>query len=458
MAEARPDWVPDAVFYQIFPDRFRNGDPANDPPGTVPWGSRPDRTHLQGGDLAGIQQGLPYLRDLGVTALYLTPIFAAGSSHRYDTHDYLRVDPALGDEAALSALVDHAHAGGIRVMLDGVFNHVGDGFGPFRDLLAKGADSDYRDWFFPTGFPLEQDPPNYQTCGGAAFLPKLNTANPDVANYLIGVGTFWLERADIDGWRLDVPWKVPRTFWSAFRAAVKAWRPDTYLAGEFWRDAEAWLDVFDGAMNYPLRNCILDFCVHDDMDAEDFVYETSRPFASPTAGWQLNLLGSHDTTRLLTVCQEDEGRAILALTAQFISPGAPMIYYGDEIGLLGENDPGCRGAMAWGSERRRSRLFAACRRLIGLRHELTALRRGSWEPLVVFNGLLAVLRQHADGDVVALLNPRDGRRDVRIPVPGNATTWIDHLSGRRYGARHGQLTLPEVPRGQAMILTPERLA
>ena len=235
MGDERPDWVPDAVFYQIFPDRFRNGDPGNDPPDTVPWGTEPDRTHFQGGDLAGVRQGLPYLRDLGVTALYLTPIFAAGSTHRYDTHDYLRVDPALGDETTLTELVGDAHARGIRVLLDGVFNHAGDGFGPFQDLMANGVNSAWKDWFFPASFPLQTDPPNYQTCGGAAFLPKLNTSNAEVAAYLIEVGTYWLERAGTDGWRLDVPWKVPRTFWVAFRDAIRARRPDAFLAGEFWR-------------------------------------------------------------------------------------------------------------------------------------------------------------------------------------------------------------------------------
>ena len=211
-------------------------------------------------------------------------------------------------------------------------------------------------------------------------------------------------------------------------------------------------------MNYSLRECILDFCVRDDMDAEDFAYETDRLFASPAAPWQLNLLGSHDTARLLTVCQRDVERAILALTALFIAPGAPMIYYGDEIGLLGENDPGCRGAMAWDVDRRGSPIFAACRRLVALRHELTALRRGSWEPLVVFNGLLAVLRRHADGDVLAILNPRDARQDVRIVVPGGDRAWVDRLSGRRYDMDSGQIVLPWLPRTGAMILVSERSA
>ena len=456
MHGSRPEWVPDAVFYQIFPDRFRNGDPSNDPPGTMPWGSPPDRDHFQGGDLAGIRQGLPYLQELGVNAIYLNPIFAAGSNHRYDTHDYLRVDPPLGDAGTLRGLVNDAHSRRIRLILDGVFNHAGDGFGPFQDVLANGSDSPFRDWFFPRSFPLEQQPPNYQTCGGAAFLPKLNVSNPEVADYLIKVGLHWIERAGIDGWRLDVPWKVPVAFWDAFRIAIRARCPDAYLIGEVWREAAAWLDVFDGVMNYPLRESIFDFCVRDDMDAEDFVYETDRLFALSAAPWQLNLLGSHDTARLLTVCDGDEDRAILAFTAMFVSPGAPMLYYGDEVGMLGEKDPSCRGAMHWNGGQRRERLFDACRRMIALRHELVALRRGTWEPFLAFNGLLAVLRRHDDGDVVVIINPRDAQRDVTLPAPDGHDVWRDRLSNQRYRALRGQLLIPIVPKGRAMILTPER--
>ena len=454
MTVARPDWVVDAVFYQIFPDRFRNGDPTNDPHGAVPWGSPPDRDRFQGGDLAGIRQALPYLTELGVSALYLTPIFAAGSNHRYDTHDYLRVDPTLGDTDTLASLVSELHDRDMRLILDGVFNHAGDGFGPFRDVLAHGAGSAYRDWFQIRGFPIVQDPPNYQTCGGAAFLPKLATDHPAVADYLLHVGTFWIEAANIDGWRLDVPWKVPRTFWSAFREVVRQRRPDAYLVGEMWQPAPDWLDVFDGVMNYPLREHILDFCVRDDKDAEDFVYATTPLFAQPAAWWQLNLLGSHDTPRLLTVCQGDVQRAILALTALFVAPGVPMIYYGDEAGMTGDNDPGCRGAMDWTNDASHLPIFQACRRLIATRRRLTALRRGTWEPLLVFNGLLVVFRRHANGDVLIVLNPRDAQRDVAVfGVPD--AQWRDTNDGTMHRSAGGTLTIPRVPPGAAMILAAE---
>lgn len=452
-ARERPGWVPDAIFYQIFPDRFRNGDPGNDPPGVEPWDAEPTRENFLGGDLAGIRQSLPYLADLGISALYLTPFFEAKTNHRYDCSDYLRVDPVAGDEDDLRRLVDDAHAGGIRLLLDGVFNHCGDGFWAFRDLIERGEQSPYRDWFFPRAFPIEQNPPNYQTCGGAPFLPKLNTRNPELREYLLKVATYWIDTAGIDGWRLDVPWKTDRDFWPRFQARVKERLPEAYLVGEIWRDGRAWQDVFDGVMNYRLRNCLLDYCAYDAMDGEDYLFETSALFAEPFAEWQLNLLGSHDTPRLLTLCGGDERRAMLAMTGLFAAPGPPMLYYGDEIGMPGENDPGCRAGMIWDRTRWNHAIHDHCRKLIALRRSLTALRRGSWEPLLAFNGVSVVRRRHADGDIIIVLNPRHAQRDLAIPLPGNGGFWIDRLQGGRFRAIDGILRLETLPACSGMMLT-----
>lgn len=452
-AISRPAWAPDAVFYQIFPERFRNGDPANDPPGTEPWDAVPTRENFLGGDLAGIRDALPYLTDLGVNALYMTPFFEAKTNHRYDCSDYLKIDPAMGDETLLRDLVSDAHTSGIRVLLDGVFNHCGDGFWAFRDLMEKGEASAYRDWFFPRAFPVEQDPPNFQTCGGAPFLPKLNVNNPELRDYLLKVATYWIDAAGIDGWRLDVPWKADRDFWVAFQQVVKERLPDSYLVGEIWRDGRAWQDVFDGVMNYRYRNCLLDYCVYDHMDAEDFRFETDALFAEPYAEWQLNLLGSHDTPRLLTLCKGDARRAMLAMFGLFVAPGAPMIYYGDEIGMTGENDPGCRAGMVWDQSRWNQQMLAHCRTLIALRHALPALRHGSWEPLLTFNGVLAVRRRHDEGDVVLVMNPRNAQRDFTIPLPGGDGLWRDELSGADVQARNGDLVLETIPACGAMLLT-----
>ena len=266
------------MFYQIFPERFANGDPSNDPPGAVPWDSMPTRENFFGGDLQGILDHIDYVVDLGVTALYLTPVFTARSNHKYDTCDYLSVDPAFGSTDLLRRLVDACHARGLRVVLDAVFNHCGDGFWAFQDVVAHGAASPYAGWFQDVSYPVQSEPPSYQTCGGAAFLPKLNLANREVRDYLLHVARYWIETCDIDGWRLDVPWKAPFDFWREFRTVVKAAKPDAYIVGETWRDTAHWLagDTCDGIMNYPLRDCILDYCVRDTMDAEDFAHFAAR--------------------------------------------------------------------------------------------------------------------------------------------------------------------------------------
>ena len=203
-----PDWVNDAIFYQIFPDRFRNGDPSNDPPGVEPWGAEPTRENFFGGDLAGVTEGLPYIKELGCNALYLNPIFQAGTNHRYDTDDYFEIDPALGDDADFDRLITRAHELGVRVVLDGVFNHCGVGFAPFSDVVVNGLDSRYRGWFDVYDFPVRVgEPANYATCGGAHYLPRLNTREPEVEAFIHEVALHWLSRG-IDGWRLDVPYEI----------------------------------------------------------------------------------------------------------------------------------------------------------------------------------------------------------------------------------------------------------
>ncbi|HEX9116276.1 MAG TPA: glycoside hydrolase family 13 protein, partial [Anaerolineae bacterium] len=416
-----PAWVQDAVFYQIFPERFANGDPSNDPAWVLPWGTPPTPLTFMGGDLQGILDHLPYLRDLGINAIYLTPIFTARSNHKYDTADYFQVDPAFGDKALLKTLVSAAHANQIRVVLDAVFNHCGDGFWAFQDVIEKGDRSAYLDWFFVQGLPIEQNPPSYQTCGGAGFLPKLNLANPQVKQHLLEAAVYWIQETGIDGWRLDVPWKAPLEFWREFRQVVKQACPDAYIVAEAWRDGLRWLqgDTCDGVMNYPLRDYILDYCARDAMDAEDFDHFATRLLETygPAAPYQLNLLGSHDTARLLTLCGGDVSRAVLAFTCLLTGVGAPMIYYGDENGMLGENDPDCRRCMEWEPGRWNGTLRAAVKTLTGLRRTHPALRAGGYETLLTFNGVYAYRRFLEQDQVLIVTNPREARRDLAVPLP-----------------------------------------
>jgi glycosidase len=422
-----PSWVQDAVFYQIFPDRFANGDPANDPPGVQPWGSPPTVTGFQGGDLRGIAERLDYLTDLGVTALYLNPIFAAASNHRYNTSDYHAVDDRLGSLADFTRLIDQAHDRGLRVVLDGVFNHTGRGFFAFRDLLDRGPDSAYRAWYHVRQFPMDAfgDGPaeRYLAWWNFRSLPKLNTAHPPVRKFLLDTARRWIERG-ADGWRLDVPNEIDDDeFWASFRHTVKQANPEAYLLGEIWTVDPRWVGpgTFDGLMNYPLRKSLLDLVVDGTLSAAGFREEWERQsgvYPPANVHAQYNLLGSHDTERVATLANGDGSRLQLLFALQFFLPGVPGIYYGDEIGLTGGKDPECRGAFPWNPGVWDASRRDLLRRLIDLRRSRRELRRGSLGFLEVENApnLLAMSRRDGVAQSVFVANLDEGRHDVRIPA------------------------------------------
>jgi neopullulanase len=300
-----PGWVRDAVFYQIFPDRFAQSGRLARPANLEPWDSPPTAHGFKGGDLLGVAEKLDDLKELGVDALYLNPVFASAANHRYHTWDYHRVDPLLGGDAALRELLDAAHARGMHVVLDGVFNHVGRGFFAFHHILENGADSPYLDWFvldlerLRAGRPLgayaepkllrrgKKHRPAFEELGYAAWwdlpaLPKLDTRTAAVREYLWDVAERWV-RFGIDGWRLDVPSEIDDDdFWRELRRRVKRANPEAYLVGEIWYDARRWLsgDQFDATMNYPLAKAALGFFVRGlDLDALRTVggYRDVRP-------------------------------------------------------------------------------------------------------------------------------------------------------------------------------------
>ena len=222
-----PDWVKDAIFYQIFPERFQNGNRANDPEGSEPWGSKPKLFNFMGGDLDGVIQKLPYLKDLGVNAIYFNPLFEAPTSnHKYDTANYMKIDPSFGDMDTFRTLIREAHKLGIKVLLDAVFNHSGDSHWAFKDAEKNGPESKYWNWYLFHGFPVVKSPkPNYESWWGFASLPKFNEYNPEVREHLFKVAEFW-SKEGIDGWRLDVPNEVrDMNFWREFRSPRKAYQP-----------------------------------------------------------------------------------------------------------------------------------------------------------------------------------------------------------------------------------------
>ncbi|MBE3598561.1 MAG: glycoside hydrolase family 13 protein [Limnochordaceae bacterium] len=361
-APSVPEWARGAFFYQIFVDRFHNGDPGNDPPGTLPWPAPGDAHraavprglhHFYGGDLAGVAEKLPYLASLGVDAVYLTPIFRSPSNHKYDTEDYLAVDPAFGDAGTLREMVDRAHRLGIRVVLDLVFNHSGDRFFAFRDVVEKGEASPYREWFFVRRYPVTASPPSYETFAtDVASMPKLNTAHPEVRRYLVDVALHWMRHAGVDGFRLDVANEVSPLLWRDLRAAARAERPDVLLIGEIFHQATPWLrgDQWDSAMNYPWRRAVVEFFATG-RTAPSRLWERLETLrfgtAPPVTEAMVNLLGSHDTPRFLRLAGGETWRLELATLFQFAYPGVAQVYYGDEVAMDGGDDPDCRRPMEW---------------------------------------------------------------------------------------------------------------
>lgn len=439
---AAPDWLADAVFYQIFPERFANGDPSLDPPDVVPWDSEPTRENFLGGDLQGIIDHLDHIVEVGANALYLTPIFEARTNHRYDAVDYFRIDHRLGDLDAFRRLVEECRQRGIRIVLDAVLNHCGDGHWAFQDVVANEAASDYVNWFSVEGFPVSAEPvPNYRTCSGCYYLPKWNAYNPEVRAHHFDVARHWIEQG-IDGWRLDVPYFVNANFWRQFRDVVKPLGEDLYIVAEEWREPEQWLqgDMADGTMNYTLRDLVLGFTADGTTDAFAFAEGMNRLRERIPDGYHhgmLNLLGSHDTERVLTRHGEDERRALLAYALLYAAEGAPMVYYGDEVGMTGENDPGCRAGMVWERERWAAGLFDGIRELATLRAGSPRLRRGRQE--------VAAL----DADTVLIMRTLDGASTGVVVHRGDGVT-IDPAAHAALAA-HRTAPLVVGPRSHVVV-------
>jgi glycosidase len=421
-----PYWVEDAVFYQIFPDRFANGDLENDPPNLQAWGTPPTSYGFQGGDLRGIIQKFDYLLDLGITAVYLNPIFQSTSNHRYNTSDYYRIDPKLGDLKDFKALLEVAHLHNVRVILDGVFNHCGRGFFAFNDLLENQQYSPYKDWFTVIGFPLDAYGPgeaqNYLAWWKFKSLPKFNTFNPQVRKYLLGVARYWIEQG-ADGWRLDVPNEIDDdTFWSEFRHIVKTVNSDAYLTGEIWDGSPRWVgdQHFDGLINYPVRDALL-ACLTGKIPAIQFVDKVEQQlelYPRENVYAMYNTLGSHDTERVMTVLGGDLDKVKLAYLFQFAYPGTPAIYYGDEIGLEGGRDPDCRRAFPWDTAKWNSDLRSWIQKLIYLRRKTPALRRGDYLPILKeeTRSCFAFARCLGEETILVAINTGPTRRQLRLKV------------------------------------------
>jgi len=462
-----PDWVKDAVFYQIFPDRFARSDRVAKPANLEPWNTPPTRYGFKGGDLVGVAEHLDHLERLGVTAIYLNPIFQSAANHRYHTHDYHRVDPLLGGNAGFRELLDRAHDRAIRVVLDGVFNHAGRGFYQFQQTLENGIDSPYLDWFHfdldrlgagdqLTAYPgrtrrssferreraLEEL--GYQAWFQLPALPKFNTDTEAVRRFIFDVARNWIAFG-ADGWRLDVPSEIDDdAFWREFRNAVKEADPEAYLVGEIWHGADRWLqgDQFDGVMNYVFNRACLGFFGGESLDLThrpggyrlepltatqfaDRMDDLLAQYPEDVTQAQFNLLSSHDMPRFRTLVRGDTSALRLATLFQMTFPGVPSIYYGDEIGMEGGPDPDCRRSFPWDEDAWDQDLFAFFQRAVSLRREHRVLRHGAYVRLQAddTHGVYAFGRQlpgasPAAEPMVVILNRGTQPFQCDLPVQG----------------------------------------
>ena len=353
-----PSWVNETVWYQIFPDRFCNGEPGKKGADVLPWQTGPvTNKEKYGGDLEGIRSKLSYLAELGITGIYLTPIMEAETNHKYDTTDYTKIDPSFGDDAAMKRLVSEAHEKGIRVMVDAVFNHCGRKFAPWLDVQEKGQDSEYADWFMVQDWSDIRRHENTRDGRFYSFafsdrMPKLNTNNEEVIRYFRGICEDWIRKYDIDGIRFDVGNEVSHRFLKKMREHLKSLDPDIYLLGEIWHDASQWLagDEYDSVMNYPLMSGIHDYFLDSSVDKNEFEYMVNRCYTmymQQNNNVLFNLLDSHDTERLMNRFH-DLDIFYQQLAVLFTLPGSACIYYGTEIAMEGGFDPDCRRCMPWG--------------------------------------------------------------------------------------------------------------
>ncbi|MCK8059041.1 MULTISPECIES: glycoside hydrolase family 13 protein [unclassified Fusibacter] len=440
-----PKWVKDTVWYQIFPERFANGDKSIDLKGTLKWGSKDpvNNEMLFGGDLQGIVDHLDYIKDLGITGVYFTPIFEASATHKYDTIDYFKIDPAFGSNDLFKTLVKEAHKRGIKIMLDAVFNHCGFKHPYFQDVAEKGSKSKYFDWFhilrepvinfeMKHGFPKPHAHEvtgklNYETFAFTPNMPKWRTGNPDCEAYLLDVARYWIEEYDIDGWRLDVSNEVSHDFWRKFRRMTKKIKPDLFILGENWDDSNPWLqgDQFDGVMNYEFTFPVWHLLGHE--KHVDYNYSPQKfrnaiskllvTYPKHVAPNMFNLVDSHDTSRILSTCEGDVDKTKLAFVLLLTFGGSPSVYYGSEQGLTGFGDQN-RQCMIWDTEKQDKTMHAFIKQLIAIRHSEKTTREIDIHFITEgdFKDLVAYEKRTEDETLLVIMNTNDYEKEVKVPL------------------------------------------
>ncbi len=424
-------WMREAVFYEIFIDRFYRGiENKDDSYINLKCGEKPYARSFAGGDIPGITKKLDYLKQLGINALYLTPVFCSESNHKYDISDYHMIDERFGTNNDFDRLVKKAHSMGIRVVLDAVFNHCSENLMQFQDVVKRGRKSPYFDWFIIDGEEVDKEKPNYEVFAFCNYMPKLNTSNPQVQDFLINIAVSWIKKYDIDGWRLDVSDEISHDFWRLFRKKVKEIKSECIIIGENWHDANSFLlgDQYDGIMNYAFTKACLDYYAFGKLDAKGFAQKLNNLLMRNTVqvnNMMLNLLDSHDTDRFYTSVGCDKGRLLSAIAVMCMYVGAPCIYYGTEILLEGGYDPDNRRCFDW-DEGHWDMLFKEkVRELLRLRNDVT-VQNGDIE--IKSEQEMIYIRRYINGEELTLVANQSGKT-AELVTQGTVLTENKYSSG-----------------------------
>jgi glycosidase len=446
-----PQWAKVSTIYQIFPDSFATSRRyISQKAKKVTLGNGIQSNSINGGTLKGVTENLDYLADLGIDCIYMTPIFASNSWHKYDTIDYYTIDPCLGSNEDFKELVQKAHEKGIRVILDAVFNHSGPDFFAFRDIIEKGEASAYKDWYYNIyKYPVTVEPnPGYECFAYVETMPKLNTGHPEVMKYFIDVAVHWIKEYDIDGWRFDVANEVNFEFWRELRKAVKAVKPDVFLIGEIWDDAKPWVqgEQFDSLMNYNFKYACVDFFAKRRISVAQFdakIQSLLMRYRKPIQESLMNLIDSHDVPRFVTEAGGDLRRLKIAALFHLMHVGIPSIYYGDEKGFSGLTEAEYRRPMLWKDDETSMNMFNYYKDLIKIRKNNLKALSGSYTTLLTDTPKELYVFKRGEGKDALIIAINNGENEctAHLPIDSDAKIAEDILNKKSCEIVDGKLII-----------------
>ena len=461
-----PDWVYGGVMYQVFPERFANGDDSINPKNTVEWGLTPTRLDFQGGDLYGVIQNLDHIESLGVNIIYLNPIFLSTSTHKYDSWDHFKVDPTLGGDDALRELIKECHNRDMKIILDCSLNHVHPRHFGFQDLVKNGEKSKYKDWFTVFDYPVrfihrphlyantykvgwdgneeeykryldktfeetmvpveirEDDgpivEPSFKAWWGVPDMPKVNFESKDARKWALDVTKHWIENFDIDGWRMDVAKELDFSFWKDFRDTAYGTKEDVLLISEIFGDTSQWLqgDRFDGTMNYSFRETITDYFATKRINNKEFADSLANLYSmysfEALSSCQ-NLLSSHDVKRFLNRSGNNEDGILGAIFLQATFPGIAGIYYGDEVGLGGADDPFNREPFPWTEQDSwNNTILEFTKTMMHIKKSNPIFKYGRFELLDYKENVVIFRRILQDESLICIVNRDRSTEDINV--------------------------------------------